>query len=359
MAPSSWTVICCPVAGKKKGKETVENEFLPAFRETLGENVPVEVVLTESKGHATELAKKYGSADNGLIAVGGDGTIHEVMDGLIEKGVLAETPLGLLSQGTMNFYAISGGLASASELPKLIAAGSTRQSSLMRVKDAKGMVDTMCFEALYFGVGYKPAKGAQEWRNSCMGPMFGIMKNLVVANMFPKSTAVSGKLRLWPSDGGDVVEMNDTFFWIVVTQRSPYNGALCEDMWVSLLPLADFPGFGRMMNFFGPPMELFSGMAHAFQSHHRVKKFEWTQDEKCGPIGVCLDGDPTDASNSITVEHVKGAWKIVAEETYPERVPGHMTKVGATTTCAKKWLEANPPPEGVYMPKAGTKPTKK
>ena len=212
----------------------------------------------ESKGHATELAKQYGSADCGLVAVGGDGTIHEVMDGLIEKGVLADTALGLLSQGTMNFYAISGGLACASELPKLIASDSFRQSSLMSVKDSEGLVDTMCFEALYFGVGYKPAKGAQEWRNTCFGPMFGIMKNLVVANMFPSSTAVSGKLKLWPADGGDVIEIEDKFFWIVVCQRSPYNGALCSDMWVSLLPLADFPGFGRMMNFFGPPMELFS-----------------------------------------------------------------------------------------------------
>ena len=120
-------------------------------------------MLTESKGHATELAKQYGSADCGLVAVGGDGTIHEVMDGLIEKRCSGrDTALGLLSQGTMNFYAISGGLACASELPKLIASDSFRQSSLMSVKDSEGLVDTMCFEALYFGVGYKPAKGAQE-----------------------------------------------------------------------------------------------------------------------------------------------------------------------------------------------------
>ena len=98
-------------------------------------------------------------------------------------------------------------------------------------------------------------------------------------------------------------------------------------------------------------------MAQAFQSHYRVKKFEWNQDESCGKIGVCLDGDPTDAGQSITVEHVKDAWKIVAEESYPDRVPGHMTKVGSTTACAKSWLEANPPPQGVYMPAPGTKPT--
>ena len=31
----------------------------------------------------------------------------------------------------------------------------------MKCTDNEKKVDTMCFEALYFGVGYKPAKGAQ------------------------------------------------------------------------------------------------------------------------------------------------------------------------------------------------------
>ncbi len=94
-----------------------------------------------------------------VFAVGGDGTIHEVMDGLIEKGNLSQVSLGLLSQGTMNFYAISGGLPDAGKLPEIIQANSYRDASLMKVQDNSGKVNTMCFEALYFGVGYKPAKG--------------------------------------------------------------------------------------------------------------------------------------------------------------------------------------------------------
>ena len=101
-------------------------------------------------------------------------------------------------------------------------------------------------------------------------------------------------------------------------------------------------------------MELFSGMAQAFQSHYRVEKFEWNQDESCGKIGVA-DGDPTDAGQSITVEHVKDAWKIVAEESYPDRVPGHMTKVGRRQRAQNRGLKSAP--QGVYMPAPGTKPT--
>ena len=81
---------------------STENWFNSWPAMCLQAGVAVEVVLTTHKGHAVELAKKYGTADCGLVAVGGDGTIHEVMDGLIEKGNLAEVPLGLLSQGTMS-----------------------------------------------------------------------------------------------------------------------------------------------------------------------------------------------------------------------------------------------------------------
>ena len=206
------------------------------------------------------------------------------------------------------------------------------------------------------GVGYRPAKGAQEWRSTSLGPMFGIMMNLVKANLSPASTAVKGALSMWPADGGEKVVLKDKFFWIVVSQRSPYNGTLGESMWVSWLTLDGFPGFGRMMNFFGPPMELFSGMAYAFDGHLEVNKFEWSQDDNV-PIGVCLDGDPVDAGHSITGESIKRAWRIMGGP-YPDRVPDHMTKIGPVTPAAKKWLDENPPPKGVYLPPSPYPPKK-
>ena len=86
----------------------------------------------------------------------------------------------------------------------MIASGSVRKQGLMRCStDAvvkKGEpTEWMCFEALYFGVGYRPAKGAQEWRNSMGGPMAGIMINLVKACAFPGPPAAP------PASNGRVV----------------------------------------------------------------------------------------------------------------------------------------------------------
>ena len=68
--------------------------------------IPHELVVTEYKAHATEVAKKYASEDVGMISVGGDGTLHEIMDGLAEVKLLEKVPLGMVSMGTMNGYAV-------------------------------------------------------------------------------------------------------------------------------------------------------------------------------------------------------------------------------------------------------------
>ena len=57
--------------------------------------------FTEGKGHAVELART--AADKGykcLVAVGGDGTIHEVANGILQKSCPDPTSLGIICTGT-------------------------------------------------------------------------------------------------------------------------------------------------------------------------------------------------------------------------------------------------------------------
>ena len=66
--------------------------------------------LTEGPNHATELARD--AAKQGykqVIAVGGDGTIHEVVNGLIDISGKSEVVLGIISTGTGNDFARSIG----------------------------------------------------------------------------------------------------------------------------------------------------------------------------------------------------------------------------------------------------------
>ncbi|HRR07727.1 MAG TPA: diacylglycerol kinase family lipid kinase [Rhodothermales bacterium] len=60
-------------------------------------------VETISPGHAEELAFRYGESADVVVAIGGDGTVHEVGCGLIKGGCKAA--LGVLPLGTGNDYA--------------------------------------------------------------------------------------------------------------------------------------------------------------------------------------------------------------------------------------------------------------
>ena len=57
---------------------------------------------TEGPGHAAELARTAAATSDAVVAVGGDGTIHEVSRGLIASGT--GTPLGILPCGTGNDF---------------------------------------------------------------------------------------------------------------------------------------------------------------------------------------------------------------------------------------------------------------
>lgn len=341
--PAKWLVICCEVAGKKTGGAVTREELEPAMRAL---SIPMEIKYTEYKAHATELAREYGEKGYGIIAVGGDGTIHEVMNGLLECKKLDQVPLGLLSQGTVNGYSISAGLPEAGELATKIAQRSFRSGGLIHISDnGEGSAPRHCFEAVYIGLGYNGARGAEAWRNSWLGPMPGIIKANFADNLSPAGMAVTGTMDLVLKNGERLQVKEETYYWIIVTMRNPYNGVLGDSMWVSYMTLADFPGFGRMVGeFLAPPFEFYSGLTACFSGHYEVQSFSWNQSSPSN-VRCCLDGDATDLGTVMVAKYCPSAWLIAADATYPAAVKPQFIKSGAQTPCAAAWLEKNPPPE--------------
>lgn len=68
--------------------------------------------LTERRGHATELARRARADGCELVvAVGGDGTVHEIVNGLLAEGTGADAPmLGLVPAGSGCDYARTFGV---------------------------------------------------------------------------------------------------------------------------------------------------------------------------------------------------------------------------------------------------------
>ena len=90
-------VICNPTACNGKALHIAE-AVVQRLRE---KGVGHELLTTQGKGHATELAAKAAqSGAEAVLAVGGDGTLHELAQGLLNT----RTALGIIPAGTGNDF---------------------------------------------------------------------------------------------------------------------------------------------------------------------------------------------------------------------------------------------------------------
>lgn len=85
-----------PEAGKKQGpslKGYIKRNYSNAL-----------ILLTQYPNHASELAQKYAAPDTILYAVGGDGTLNEVVNGVIASDYAMETTIASVPFGSGNDF---------------------------------------------------------------------------------------------------------------------------------------------------------------------------------------------------------------------------------------------------------------
>jgi len=116
--------------------------------------------LTENAGQATELARD--AIDKGydlVIAAGGDGTIHEIVNGLMVDG-RSEANLGLLPIGSGNDFASGLGLYSDLDSAiKNIFTGSARLIDVAHIADDRGRQE---YVANGLGIGFDATVSIQS-----------------------------------------------------------------------------------------------------------------------------------------------------------------------------------------------------
>ena len=142
----------------------------------------VQFLFTERKKHAIELAKQ--ATEKGceyLVSVGGDGTLHEVINGVLQSNKPAkEYPaIGLLPHGSANDFArtvrISG---SIEKLIEMIQCNTTQKIDLGKI------ILRQTRETRYFiniaGVGLGPEVAQKlEQSSSVLGPGFNYFRHII------------------------------------------------------------------------------------------------------------------------------------------------------------------------------------
>jgi diacylglycerol kinase family enzyme len=114
----------------------------------LASELKLDVVATTHRGHAAELATAAGGEGYGLVvAHGGDGTVNEVVNGLLVGGVRADAPaLGVVPGGSANVFGAAVGLPrdptdATRHLLRALRAGRRRTIGLGQVRAWKAGTD--------------------------------------------------------------------------------------------------------------------------------------------------------------------------------------------------------------------------
>ena len=130
MAAKRILLIANPASGQHRG----ERRLAQASERLASLGHAVTAVLTESAGHATRLAKSNAPDFEIIAALGGDGTVNEVANGLMAVEPGERPALATLPVGTGNDVALTYGLAHFESAIDALAKGSTRTLDVIRVQ---------------------------------------------------------------------------------------------------------------------------------------------------------------------------------------------------------------------------------
>ena len=130
MAAKRILLIANPASGQHRG----ERRLAQASERLASLGHAVTAVLTESAGHATRLAKSNAPDFEIIAALGGDGTVNEVANGLMAVEPGERPTLATLPVGTGNDVALTYGLAHFESAIDALAKGSTRTLDVIRVQ---------------------------------------------------------------------------------------------------------------------------------------------------------------------------------------------------------------------------------
>ena len=96
-----FILIVNPFSGKKQGLKILE-KIQPLFIES---DIEIDIIKTDYSGHSENIAREFDITKyNGLLIIGGDGTFHEVINGLLNRSDQKKIPIGIIPAGSGNSF---------------------------------------------------------------------------------------------------------------------------------------------------------------------------------------------------------------------------------------------------------------
>ena len=201
-------LIVNPQGGRKNGPGLLE-EIRPLLENA---GLELKIIETEFGGHALELAHQIDlDGFDGIVVIGGDGTMHEVVNGMLTRQDKKKLPIGLIPGGSGNSLMVDLGLVNPLDAANAIVLGHTRKIDVAEMKVDNAT--TFAFNIIGWGLATDVGILAEKWR--WLGPArYSIVSLLKVLR---GTTARSAKLLL---DDKEIVDE----FTLVMACNTRYTG---------------------------------------------------------------------------------------------------------------------------------------
>jgi YegS/Rv2252/BmrU family lipid kinase len=159
MSRRAMTVIVNPRGGRRRGGDVLKL-IQPAL---IAADIDLNVLTTTHAGHAFQFAQEMDLRRcDGICIVGGDGTIHEVADGLLQRREPISVPLGIIPAGTGNTVAQHLKCDTPLEAARRIARGQVLPLDVIQVKLGERTVH--CIDMVGWGAVSDINMNAERWR---------------------------------------------------------------------------------------------------------------------------------------------------------------------------------------------------
>jgi YegS/Rv2252/BmrU family lipid kinase len=188
--PAPCFIIVNPAAGRGRARKAWESTLRPMLRSG---GLTFEEVYEERPGAAVPLAEQAAREGYAVVTVvGGDGTVHEVLNGLLSAPVSTRPAMAVIPGGTGNDFARGVGL------PKdMITAARLLLDGAQRRRVDVGKVNDRYYGTIS-GVGFDAEVAAEvnRWPKWVAGTVVytaGILKKLITYRCAPARTTIDGE----------------------------------------------------------------------------------------------------------------------------------------------------------------------
>ncbi|NQU68257.1 MAG: diacylglycerol kinase family lipid kinase [Candidatus Marinimicrobia bacterium] len=154
-----YYVLVNPHGGLKKGRRLLE-QVKPIFQRA---GFELTIIDSTFAGHIRELAHQLDyTGYDGFIVIGGDGSMHEMVNGMLSRSDQKQMPIGLIPGGTGNSFLHDLNLLNPINAAEAIVNGFTRPIDVMEI--SINQIKRYAFNIVGWGLVTDVGKHAERYR---------------------------------------------------------------------------------------------------------------------------------------------------------------------------------------------------